>query len=436
MSDTAIGFMGIAAVILVILLGMNVMVALAGVGIVGIIVLVGLTPAMSLLNSVTFTVVNSFHFTVIPCFLLMGFFAMRAGLGEGMFQAATRWLGRLPGGLAIASTSSAAAFGAASGSSVGTAILFTKMTLPAMIERGYDKGLASASVAISGTLAVLIPPSTLVVVYGILTNTSIGPLLMAGIIPGIVFAILLCLVTLFVAIYQPEKAPRMTEHFSWQEKLWSLRLVGPLLLCIGLIIGGLYAGIFTPTEAGGIGALVTFVMAVIRHRGFSGVEIPAALRDTVQLSAMIFAIIIGGLIFSRFLALSGVSGLIGDYFIDGELSLPIVVLLVTLVYIALGMLLDAPALLAITLPITYPVMMQLGFDPIWFGVYVVVLAEIACVTPPIGLNCFVVKAAAGGLVELNDIFRGLLPYLVACVIMLGLLLAFPGLATYLPSTMR
>jgi C4-dicarboxylate transporter DctM subunit len=436
MTDIIIGFLGIAGVIFAILMGINVMVALAGVGLTGIIALVGMKPALTLLNSVTFTVTNSFHFTVIPSFLLMGFFAMRAGLGEGMFQAATKWLGRMPGGLAIASTGSAAAFGAASGSSVGTAILFTKLALPEMLARGYDKGLASASVAISGTLAVLIPPSTLIVIYAILTNTSIGPLLMAGILPGLVFALLICFVTLAIAIAHPERAPRMTERYTLGEKLWSLRLVGPLIVCIVLIIGGLYAGVFTPTEAGGMGALITFLMAIIRHRGVRGIQLGGALRDTVKLSAMIFAIIIGGLIFARFLALSGVTMQIGDYFGSGALPPWLVVSLITLVYLILGMLLDPPALLAISLPITHPVMMQLGYDPVWFGIYVVVLAEIACITPPVGLNCFVVKGASDGLVELSDIFRGLAPFLVACALMLAILLLFPELVMFLPRTMR
>ncbi len=436
MSNEIIGFGGVALAVLSILLGVNVMVALIGTGLLGIVVMMGLQPALTLFNSVTFTVVNSFVFTVIPSFLLMGFFAMRAGLGEGMFQAATRWLGRLPGGLAIASTGSAAAFGAASGSSVGTAILFTKLALPEMLKRGYDKGLAAASVAISGTLAVLIPPSTLIVVYAILTNTSIGPLLLAGLVPGIIFALLICAVTFVTAVIYPKKAPRLTERFTLREKLWSLRMVGPLLLCIGAIIGGLYAGVFTPTEAGGMGALLTFLMAVVKHRGLKGTDLRGALRDTVQLSAMIFAIIIGGLIFARFLAISGVTGIIGGFFTSGALEPWMAVALVTLVYLVLGMLLDPPALLAISLPITHPVMMELGYDPIWFGIYVVVLSEIACITPPVGLNCFVVRGASDGLVELGDVFRGLAPFLVACALMLAVLLAFPGVVTFLPQTMK
>lgn len=436
MSSEIIGIIGMLSVVGAILLGINVMVALGAVGLVGSIVLIGFNPSLSILSSVTYTTVSSYHFSVIPTFLLMGFFAMRAGLGEGLFQAATRWLGRLPGGLAIAATGSAAAFGAASGSSVGTSILFTKLALPEMLANGYDKGLASASIAISGTLAVLIPPSTLIVVYAILTNTSIGPLLMAGIIPGVVFAALLCLTILAIAIFRPKMAPRSTQSFTWREKFWSLRMVGPLVVAIAFIIGGLYAGVFTPTEAGGMGALLTFAMAIIRHRGIRGVQIFEALRETVQLSAMIFAIIIGGLIFARFLALSGVTDMVGSYFAQGTLEPWVVVLLVTLVYLVLGMLLDPPALLAVTLPITHPVMMQLGFDPIWFGIYVVVLAEIGCITPPVGINCFVVKGAAGSLVTLGDIFRGIIPFVSVGLLMLVLLLIWPQIATFLPQSMQ
>ncbi|MGE0230681.1 MAG: TRAP transporter large permease [Flavobacteriaceae bacterium] len=436
MADPWIGILGIVSLIGAILAGVNVFVALGAVGFIGIWVLAGFTPATTVLSSVVYNVVHSFHFSVVPMFLLMGFFAMRAHIGQDLFAAATKWLGRIPGGLAIAATSAAAAFGAASGSSVGTATLFTKLALPAMLERGYDKSLASASIAISGTLAVLIPPSALIVIYGILTNSSIGPLLLAGIVPGALFAVLLCLVTLVWAILRPERAPRAQEAASWAEKFYSIRLVGPLVVVMIAIIGGLYTGVFTPTEAGGIGAFVTFVMAIIRQRGLRGVEIPAALRETVQLTAMIFAIIISGLAFSRFLALSGTTRLLSGLLAGGTVDPWLVVLLVTLIYLFLGMLMDAPALLAVSLPITHPVMMQLGYDPIWFGIYVVVLAEIGAVTPPVGLNCFVVKGAAGDLIRLEDVFKGLTPYILVSFLMLGALLAWPEIVLYIPQNMH
>jgi C4-dicarboxylate transporter DctM subunit len=435
MSNLAIGFLGVFVLLASILLGAPIMVALTGVGFAGLILLSNFTAAISILGTLYYSIVSGFHFSVIPMFLLMGFFAMRAGIGADLFDACSKWLGRLPGGLALASTGAAAAFGAASGSSVGTATLFTKLALPEMINRGYDRGFAAASIAIAGTLAVLIPPSALMVVYGILTNSSIGKLLIAGIIPGIIFSFIIIVTILIVSIINPKKAPPDARIYTWRERLWSLRMVGPLFLVIAVMLGGLYGGIFTPTEAGGLGALVTFIMAVVRQRGLRGIELGKTLLDTVVLTAMIFAIIIGGLLFARFLALSGVSGAIQSVLVDGGLNVWTVVGLVTLIYIILGMLMDAPSLLAISLPITHPVMMSLGFDPLWFGVYVIVLAEIGAVTPPVGINCFVVKGAAGNLVTLEEIFGALTPFIIASFIMLAIMLVFPQVALYLPGLM-
>jgi C4-dicarboxylate transporter DctM subunit len=435
MGEIAIGITGIVTLFLAILIGANVMVALGVVGVVGLVALAGLAAATSVLSSIFYSVTASFHFSVVPMFLLMGFFAMRAGLGQDLFEAATKWLGRLPGGLAIATTGGAAAFGAASGSSVGSATLFTKLALPEMLKHGYDKGLASASIAISGTLAVLIPPSALVVVYGILTDSSIGKLLLAGLIPGLLFTVIICLATLIRVKLNPALAPLVQERWSWGERFWSLRMTGPLILIIGAIIGGLYAGVFTPTEAGAIGALVTFLLALVRQRGVRGVGIKAILLETVQTSAMIFAVIICALVFSRFLAYSGLSQMVADMLTGLDVNRWFIVAIVAGIYIVLGMLMDAPALLAVTLPVTHPVMMALGFDPVWFGVFVVVLAELGAITPPVGINCFVVKGAAGDLIRLEDVFRGITPYVIACILMLVLLCVFPGLALYLPQMM-
>lgn len=436
MDELVVGGLGIVALFIAILSGVNVMVALGMVGAGGLYLLGGIEPASSTLSSIFFSTTHSFHFSVVPMFLLMGFFAMRAGIGHDLFDAATRWLGRLPGGLAIATTGSAAAFGAASGSSVGTATLFTKLALPQMLDRGYDKSLASASIAISGTLAVMIPPSALVVVYGILTDSSIGQLLLAGAVPGLIFAILICLATYVTVKLKPHLAPPVMTEYSWGERFWSLRLAGPLVIVIIAIIGGLYAGFFTPTEAGAIGALVTFIMAVIRQRGVRGVSITTVLLDTVQTTAMIFGIIVCALVFSRFLAYSGMSQFISDFLINADVNRWVIVALIAAIYILLGMLMDAPALLAITLPVTHPIMMQLGFDPIWFGIFVVLLAELGAVSPPVGINCFVVKGAAGRLIELEDVFRGLIPYVVACLVMLAILCLFPQIALYLPQAMK
>lgn len=436
MSDLSIGLFGVASLLGSIMLGAPIMLALTGIGFLGIIALSGFTPAVSTLGTLYFNVASGFHFSVIPMFLLMGYFAIKAGIGDDLFDACTKWFGRLPGGLAIASTGAAAAFGGPAGSSVGTAMLFTKLSLPVMIERGYDRGFAAASIAIAGTLAVLIPPSALMVVYGILTNSSIGKLLIAGIIPGIVFTFLLFGAILAVALVTPHKAPPDRRIYTWKERLWSLRMIGPLVFIIVVMMGGLYLGIFTPTESGAVGALTTWLMAAIRNRGFRGLELGKTLLETVALTAMVFSIIIGGLFFARFLALSGVSGTLQDILVNGGFSHWTVFAIITVVYLVLGMLMDAPSLLAITLPITHPVLTGLGFDPLWIGIYIVVLCEIGAVTPPVGINCFVVKGAAGDLVTLEEIYGALIPFLVACALMLALLILWPNMALFLPGMMR
>ncbi len=436
MSGFALGVLGIVCLLIAILLGVNVMVALGTVGVLGLTAVVGLDAASAMLGTVFFDTVHGFHFSVIPLFLLMGLFAMRAGLGEDLFEASMKWLGRLRGGLAIATTMGAAAFGAASGSSVGTATVFTKLALPQMLDRGYDKRLASASIAIAGTLAVMIPPSAVMVIYGFLTDSSIGALLIAGIIPGFTFALVLCLATYIWVWRRPELAPRFDEVYSFKEKLYSLRLAGPLVIVIACIIAGLYLGVFTPTEAGATGAAVTLVLAVIRQRGIKGVRLLETLIETVRTTTMIFGIIICALIFSRFLALSGTAIAVGEFLTSLDVNRWVVVVIVTLIYLVFGMMMDAPALLAITLPITHPVMMHLGFDPIWFGVFVVLLVDIGAVTPPVGINCFVVQAASEGRVDLEDVFMGLVPYVLAGLFMLVLLCVFPQMALYLPKTMR
>jgi tripartite ATP-independent transporter DctM subunit len=397
----------------------------------------GLSGATSNLSTIFFATSSSFHFSVIPMFLLMGYFAMRAGLGRDLFVAAVRWLGWMPGGLSIATTAAAASFGAASGSSVATTLVFTKLALPEMIKHGYDKRLAAASIAISGSLAVLIPPSALMVIYAILTNVSIGKLLLAGIIPGLVFAVLICFGTFVTAIAKPERAPRIEQKFTVRERLVAIRLVGPLVLLIGSIVAGLYYGVFTPTEAGAVAAAMTLIIAVIRQRSIRGLELKQALLDAVQMTAMIFGIIICALIFSRFLAFSGLSEQIGDFLTSLKVNRWVVIGIITVIYLILGMLMDAPAMLAVTLPVIDPVVRTLGFDPIWFGVYVVVLCELGAITPPVGINCFVINAAAGDLVTLEEIFAGVIPYIAMGMVMLLLLLCLmPEMALYMPGNMK
>lgn len=436
MSDVTLGLFSIALLFVSILLGVHIMIALGVLGAVGLMLLSGFDGATSTLSSIFFSSTASFHFSVIPMFLLMGYFAMGAKLGEDLFDAAAKWFGRLPGGLAVATTCSAAAFGASSGSSVGTAMVFTKLALPEMLRYGYDKGLAAASIAVSGTLAALIPPSALMVVYCLLTDTSVGRMLLAGVLPGILFTLLICIGTMAAVMLNPRLAPPVEQRYTWRQKIYSIRLVAPLILVVVAIISGLYFGFFTPTEAGAIGVLLTFALAIIRQRGLKGIRIPAAVVNTVQTTCMVFGIIICALIYSRFLAFSGVSEEIGNLLLSLELSNWAVLLMVTGIYIVLGMIMDAPAMLSVSLPVIHPVMMQLGFDPIWFGIYVVLLVELGAITPPVGMNCFVVKGAAGDLLTLQDVYRGIIPYIFAALAALFLLYQFPEIALYLPNSMK
>lgn len=432
--DIFIGVGGIFLLFFLILIGANVMVALGAVGLIGSALIVGFPAAASMFSTTFYHTAHSFEFSVIPMFLLMGYFAFRANLGSDIFKAVNAWMGGIRGGLAISTTLASAGFGAASGSSIGTAMLFTKIALPEMLSRGYNKSLASASIAIAGTLAVMIPPSTVVIIYGILTDASIGKLLIAGVIPGIVFGVVLCITIYITVRLNPSLAPTVSHTITLREKISSSRHIGPLLLVILIIIAGLYIGFFTPTEAGAVGAALVLLIALFRRRSIKALHLRSTLLETTETTAMIFAVIICALVFSRFLALSGVTDLFNDMFdkLDNKL---VVLGIVTLIYLVLGTMMDAPSLLAISLPLTHPVMMRMGFDPIWFGVYVVLLVEVAAITPPVGINCFVVQAASGGRLELEDIFRGIVPFLIASAVMLALLYIFPQLALFLPNGM-
>lgn len=233
----------------------------------------------------------------------------------------------------------------------------------------------------------------------------------------------------------PALAPIDTTKYTLKEKIVSLKLAGPLVFVIVAIVAGLYKGVFTPTEAGGVGAILTFGLAIIRHRGIKGILLNETLLETIRTTAMIFGILISALLFSKFLALSGLANVVGGFLIGLDVPAWVIVVLVALIYLVLGMMMDAPALLAITLPITHPVMMNLGFDPIWFGIFVVLLVEIGAVTPPVGINCFVVQAASGGRVRLEDVFKGLIPFVTAGFLMLVLLYIFPQIVLFLPSRM-
>ena len=413
------------------LLGMRIAFAAALVGFVGIVVLKGWAVAGGSLGFLPYRIVAHYPMSVIPLFIVMGYFAYFAGLSRDLFETARQWVGHLPGGLAIASIFGCAGFAACSGSSTAAAAVMGKVTIPEMRRYGYDPKLATGLVAASGTLAALIPPSTIIVIYGIITEQSIGTLLVAGFIPGIISALIYALMLYFRVRFSPRLA-RALPPASWKERFVSLRGTWGMLTLLGLVLGGLYIGVFTPTEAGGVGAFGAFLMALLLRR-LNWSYLKESLLETGKTTAMIFTILVGVLIFLRLLALSGITKLFTVFMLS--LPWPPLALLVGIlfVFLILGTFMSAIGMMMITLPLVLPVVISLGYDPIWFGIIVVKMVEIAMITPPVGINVYVTQSVAPD-VPLQDVFKGILPFLVMDILTVALLIAFPQIVLWLPST--
>lgn len=433
MDPVVIGIIGVIIFTVLVILGVWVGFAAATVGLVGIAVFKGWGTASGVAGFLPYTVTASFEFSVIPMFIIMGYFAHYGGVTRNLFNAGRRWFGHLPGGLAVATTFACAGFGACSGSSTAAAAVMAKVAIPEMQRYNYDSKLAAGCVASAGTLAVMIPPSTVMVIYGVVTEQSIGRLLIGGIIPGIVAAILISITVYIWCKVRPGAGAPMPRA-TWKERFASLKGIWAVLLLALSVIGGIYSGIFTPTEAGGIAAFVALVIAVAT-RQLSWSNFKQSLLDTGKATAMIFITLMGILVFLRFLALSGTI----KFFVDGMMSLPLsplgVMIIIIIIYFILGMFVSATGMMLLTLPAVFPVVLKLGYDPIWFGILVTALCEIAFVTPPVAMNLYAVKASAPEIPTM-DITKGIMPFLITFSVFLVLLIAFPQLATWLPATMK
>jgi tripartite ATP-independent transporter DctM subunit len=369
--------------------------------------------------------------------VLLGAIVNSSGISTALFRAARLWFGRLPGGLAVAANMACAGFGAASGSSVAAAAAMARIATPEMIKAGYDKSLATGVVACGGTLAALIPPSILFVLYGIFAEVSIVQLLIAGIIPGLLTAAVYTVMIVIRCSIYPELAPKVPfedKSELWHERWQSLLEVWPLLVLILGVIGGLYAGIVTPTEAGAAGALLALVIGIVQRRVNIG-NFLNALRDAIGTTAQIFFIGMGAVIYTKFLALAGVGTVLTDVIGTWALDPVLLVIAASVIYLILGMFLDPLGIVLITIPILLPMFKALDLDLVWFGVIVVKYVEIGLLTPPVGFNVYVVKNVVGDSVPLHDIFRGCFWFLVCEVIIMALLIAFPQLSLWLPQTM-
>ena len=432
MSGTLLGVIAIAGLFALLILRTPVAFAMLIVGFFGTWMLRGLNSAGAVLITETYSTVSNDSLIVVPMFILLGNVASRAGFSRGLYDAAYAWVGRFRGGLASASVLGCAAFSAVSGSSVATAITIGKVALPEMKRLGYSSGLATGAVAAGGTLGFLIPPSTGFVLYAILTEESIGRLFMAGILPGLLLTVLFMVTIWLIAVRDPRAGPR-GEAMSWRARLKASSSSAPLLAVIVLSIGGIYAGVFTPVEASAIGAalvvLIAFGMRAIGPRGlWDGV------LETVKTSAILYMIMVGANVLNPFLAMTDLPRALGSTLTGFGLGSYGTLVLILLTYVVLGMFLDGLAMLVLTVPMFFPVVTGLGFDPIWFGVVVVIVIEMGMITPPVGLNVFVVKTAAQD-VPMATIFRGVTPFLLAMLVGLALIILVPQIALLLPNSM-
>jgi tripartite ATP-independent transporter DctM subunit len=368
-------------------------------------------------------------------FLLMGYICYHSQLTDGLFRVARAWLSWMPGGLAVASVGAAAGFSAVTGSSLACAAAMGRIAIPEMLRSGYDKGLASGTVAVAGTIGSMIPPSILLLVYGIYAEQPISKLFIAGVLPGLLTALLYSLMIVTRVKLNPKLAPAAAAKVTWSDRFNSFRGTWPVILLIVGVFGGLFGGVFTPTEAGGIGSLLAFVIG-FAQRTLTPEKIKMAVMETLVTTGSIFIIAIGAILLTRFLALSGFTAFIAEVVIEGEVSQIALVLGTMAVLLFLGCFLDPIGIMLLTLPVFLPAVEGLHINLIWYGILLTKLLEIGLITPPVGLNVFVVKGIVGNAIPIETIFKGILWFLVADLICVALLVAFPQISLYLPGLIK
>ena len=432
MTPTTIGIIGLAFLFIFLILRMPVAIAMLVVGFIGTWVMNGTTPALTSLSGEAFEIVSFFELSVVPLFVLMGNLAGVSGMSKDLYEAAYKWFGHFRVGLASAAIVGCAGFAAMSGSSIAAAVTMGRVALPEMKRFNYGDSLATGAVAAGGTLGILIPPSTGMIIYAILTEQSIGKLFIAGVIPGLLLTSLFLVAIYIVTTLKPELGPA-GQKATLSEKIGSLKNAGTIIFIVAITIGGIYFGWFTPVEAAGVGAFLTLTVALLR-KNLSWENTKFVVFQTLRTTATVFMILIGAHVFIPFMALSEIPSDLVSFLTSinvGDLGV-LIIILVT--YVVLGTFLEGLAMLVLTLPIVYPLILELGLSPIWFGVVVVIVLEMGLISPPVGVNVFVVKGIAPD-VPMNTIFRGIWPFWFAMGLCLAILVALPELALYLPNTM-
>lgn len=429
MSNELIGTLGIAIMLFFFFMGLPIAFTMALAGFFGFAYISGIEPALNLLTQDFYEGLSSYPLSVIPMFILMGCYAFIAGISDKLYETAHAWVGRFRGGLTMATMVACAGFGAVCGSSAATAATLGKIALPEMRKYGYDDQLATGSLAAGGILGILIPPSTVFIVYGILVEESIGKLFVSGILPGMLLCILYCIVIAILCYRNPRLGPAGSAS-TWAEKIKSIKGLLDAFILFAIAIGGLFLGWFSPTQSGAIGSAGALVIGLARRQVTLGKFLSAS-KEALITSCMVLFIIAGAIIFGHFMAVTGLPTFLANWL--GGLPIPKmgIMVIVVIIFLIGGCLMDAMALIVVAVPLFYPLVKKLGFDPIWFGVMVVLMGGMGVITPPVGVNVFVIKGIAPD-VPLDVIFRGIMPFLVAIFTATALIMIFPWIATWLP----
>jgi C4-dicarboxylate transporter DctM subunit len=432
MSGDVIAIIGFVALFALMLLRVPIGMAMGLVGVSGFAYLAGGGPALKIVGHTSMRTVTDFNFAVVPLFLLMGSFATTSGMSSELFRAGNAFLGHLRGGLGIATIAACGGFSAICGSSVATAATFSRVAYPEMRRYGYRESFSTGVIAAGGTLGIMIPPSTVFAIYGLITEQDIGRLFIAGIVPGILALLMYMGTVTLMGRLRPGYLPP-GKHASWAERVTSIREIWSTLLLFAFVIGGIYGGAFTATEAAGMGAVGAFILGVVRGR-LSRQDIRRSLLDTTRVTAAVFTILIGALLFGYFLTITQTPQKITAFLTGLGIGRYGILVVIMFMYLVLGCIMDALAMIILTVPIILPVIKELGFDPIWFGVIIVMTVELGLISPPVGMNIFVIKSVIGD-VKISTIFSGVLPFIVTDIVRLAILIAFPILALWLPSRM-
>lgn len=433
MDPVTVGCFGIGVLILLLFSGIPIGIAMGATGVAGMLFIAGPQAALGLMERIPYDTTASYAISVVPLFILMGSFCFYAGISQDLYRALYKWIGHFRGGLAMATVGACAGFAAVSGSSLATAATMGTVALPEMKKYGYDDRLATGAVAAGGTIGILIPPSVILILYGIITETSIGKLFLAGFIPGVLEALFYLLTIYFLTLRNPAMGPRGPST-TMVDKLVSLKDIWIVLVLFLLVIGGIYLGVFSPSEAGGIGAFGALLFAVGRGR-LGWKNFFESLLETGKTSAMIFVILIGATLLGAFLAVTRLPYELADLVATLPVNRYFILVLILVVYILLGTIMDSMAMVLLTVPIFFPVALALDFDPIWFGIIIVRVTEMGLITPPVGINVFILKGIATD-VPMGTIFRGIVPFFLTDICHVALIVAIPQLSLFLPSLLK